>query len=227
MIDLPSLELDTPLTHTEVAELESLSGGIINRPAGTVLIGEDESIDNHALLIQKGVVKVVAGKPRQIVYLRGTGQMVGEMAAIRRKPRSASVIALTDIQALYVPGVRWIEFMFNHPRVALAQIVTLDERLAEATKKNVDSFLASERKLAKALLELESMGVGTRVARGIALRFSQKELAEIAGISIESAKDAIGLLKTRGIVQTGRGELVVCDLDAIDKIARGETTASL
>ena len=227
MVDVPSLRLSTPLIAEELAELEGRSGGVINRPAGTVLIGEDETIDNHALLIRKGVVKVVAGKPRQIVYLRGAGQIVGEMAAIRQKPRSASVIALTDIQALYVPGTRWIEFLVDHPRVALAQIFALDERLAEATRRSVDSFLASERKLAKVLLELDTMGLGASSADGVTFRFSQKDLADIAGISIESAKDTISLLKARGIVQTGRAEIRVRDLAAVGEIARGDATASL
>jgi CRP-like cAMP-binding protein len=227
MVEVASLTLDVPFTEGELADLEAHGSSVINRPAGTLLIGEDEAIDNHALLIRKGVVKVVAGMPRQIVYLRGPGQIVGEMAVIRRKPRSASVFALSDIQALHIPGARWIEFLVEHPRAALAQIYALDERLAEATRKSVDSFLAAERKFAKAILELEAMGLGASSTDGIVFRFSQKDLAEIAGISSESVKDTVSALKVRGVVRTGRIEIAVRDIDAIRAIARGDATASL
>ncbi|SNY15198.1 Crp/Fnr family transcriptional regulator [Paractinoplanes atraurantiacus] len=225
MVDLLSLNLETPLTKEELTSLEASGTGLISRPAGTLLIGEGEVTDDHALLIRKGVVKVLAGSPRRIVYLRGPGQMVGEMAAIRRKPRSASVVALTEVQALHISGARWVQFLVEQPRAALAQIYALDERLAEATRKNVDSFLAAERKFAKSLLELHAMGVGEVTQAGVQLRFSQRDIAEIAGISRESAKDTIGLLKARGVIQTGRSTLTIRDMAAIEAISLGHATA--
>jgi CRP-like cAMP-binding protein len=225
MANVASLRVEVPFTEEELADLEARGSSVINRPRGTLLIGENE-VDDHALLIRKGVVKIVAGAGRQIVYLRGPGEIVGEMASVRRKPRSASVVAMTDVQALHIPGARWIEFLVDHPRAAMAQIYALDERLAESTRKNVNSFLAAERKLAKTILELAGMELGEAGQQGTEFGFSQKDLAEIAGISVESAKDTISQLKARGVLRTGRMQIVIHDLDAIVAIAQGNATAS-
>ena len=88
----PLYEQSHPLlTDEELAGLEEI-GHAIRRSAGNAFMLEGEYGD-FALLIKKGHVKVVAGSPPRIVAIRGPGDMVGEMAAIRRKPRSASAPA--------------------------------------------------------------------------------------------------------------------------------------
>jgi CRP/FNR family transcriptional regulator, cyclic AMP receptor protein len=216
----------TPLlTGEELLVLES-AGRVINRPAGHIFFGEGEQT-NFALLIRKGHVKVVMGKPPRIVAIRGPGEIVGEMAAIRQKPRSASVIALDEVEALLLPAGQWLQFLYEHPRAMHAQLVVADERLDQATRKIVESDLAVERRLAKALVELVSSGVGEHRGDGVRLRFSQQDLATLTGASLDSIKKIIRTLKDEKLIETGRQTLIVHDAAALVEIADGNRTALL
>jgi CRP-like cAMP-binding protein len=213
------------LTEEELLVLESV-GRMINRPAGHVFFREGEDADS-VVLIRKGHVKVVMGKPPRIVAIRGPGEIVGEVAPIRHKPRSASIIALDEIEVLHLPAAEWLRFLYEHPRAMHAQLVAADERLDQATRKIVESDLAIEQRLAKALVELVDSGVGARTTDGVVLRFSQQDLATLTGASLDSVKKIIRTLKDGKLIGTGRQTLVIHDVAALVEIADGNRTALL
>ncbi|MEU1268228.1 Crp/Fnr family transcriptional regulator [Streptomyces sp. NPDC005799] len=221
----PSPESGLPLlVEDEIAVLEDL-GHVLRYPSGSVLFGEGEETD-FALLIRSGHVKVQIGNPPHIVALRGPGEIIGEMAAVRQKPRSASVFALDDVEALYLPATTWLHFLYDHPRAMHAQLIAADERLEEATRKSVESFLGVEQRLAKGLVELTSKELGIQTENGLALRFSQQDLADLVGASRESVTQVIRKFKERGIVTTGRQVITIRDLPSLSRIAEGNFTAS-
>lgn len=214
-----------PLTEGEILSLEA-AGHVIRYPSGSILLGEGEETD-FVLLLRKGHVKVEVGTPARIVAIRGPSELVGEMAAHRRKPRSASVFAIDHVEALYLSAKTWMRFLYDHPRAMHAQLVAAEQRLEEATRKRVESYLGVEQRLAKALVELESKGLGNRTNQGISLQFSQRDLADLVGASRESIVQVIRALKNRDIVKTGRQATILQDLDALRSIARGDITASI
>ncbi|MBV9144224.1 MAG: Crp/Fnr family transcriptional regulator [Pseudonocardiales bacterium] len=205
--------------------LESV-GHVINRPADHIFISEGEDTD-FALLIRKGHVKVVMGKPPRIVAIRGPGEIVGEMAAIRQKPRSASIIALDEVEVLHLPAGEWLRFLYEYPRAMHAQLAAADERLDQATRKIVESDLAIEQRLAKALIELVDSGIGAHSENGVALRVSQQDLATLTGASLDSVKKIIRSLKDGKLIGTGRQTLIIHDVAALMEIADGNRTALL
>jgi len=212
------------LCAEELVELESF-GQTLHRPAGHIFIREGEETD-FALLIQKGHVKVVVGKPPRTVAIRCNGEMVGEMAAVRRRPRSASVIALDDVQVLRLPADEWLKFLYKNPRAMHAQLLAVDERLEQATRKIVDSDLAVEQRLAKALIELVESGIGEPNEGSVVLRFSQQDLATLTGSSLDSVKKIVRAFKNSRIIGTGRQTTIVLDLAFLRKIADGKLTAA-
>ena len=214
-------QLDTQITESELSALQQV-GSHNKYPAGSILLGYGEETD-FALLILQGHVKIVVpGPPTRIIGLRGRGEIVGEMAAIRRKPRSASIFAINDVQALYLAGNKWLQFLHEHPRAALAQLYTADERLAEATRKTVESLLGAQQKLAKAMVELCASGLGTPTNDGIRLAFGQQDLADIAGVGVDSVKQVTKVLREHSIIRTARQATIVRDLAAIQAIAQGD-----
>jgi CRP/FNR family cyclic AMP-dependent transcriptional regulator len=210
------------LTAEELADLEQI-GHTIRRSAGNAFMLEGEYGD-FALLIRKGHVKVVVGRPPRIVAVRGPGDMVGEMAAIRRMPRSASIFAFDDVEALYLPATRWLQFLYDHPRAMHAQWAAQAERTDQATRKIVESELAVGQQLAKALSELADSGIGERTSEGaVELRLSQQDLAAMIGAKkLDSVKKVIRLLKAAGTIATSRQQITVLDLAVLRGIANGE-----
>ncbi len=217
-------EASSFLTAEELTLLEG-AGPVIRYPAGSVLFGEGEETD-FALLMRKGHVKIQVGANGRVVAIRGAGEIVGEMAAVRRRSRSASVLALDEVEALYLPGGTWLDFLYDNPRAMHAQLITAEERLEEATRKTGDSNLGVEQRLAKVLVELTSSGLGTPAPEGIVLRLSQRDLADVVGASRESIVQVIRALKRAGVVATGRQATILRDVDTLGAIARGDMTAS-
>jgi CRP/FNR family cyclic AMP-dependent transcriptional regulator len=225
MVDFSEEKLDVTFTEDELLVLQNAEGvSPVARPANTTIMREGERTD-HAFLIVMGWLKVLSGSPRQTVFLRGPGEIVGEMSAIRRKPRSADVCTLTDVVLFFIPAATWRTFLDEHPRAAKAQMYALGERLEEATRRTTDTFVSAERKIAKAIVELESKDLAVPGPGTLLFPIGQRDLAEIAGTSIESAKDTMRAFRNRSIVRTGRMQIIVSDMDMIRKISHGDATA--
>ncbi|MBV9011299.1 MAG: Crp/Fnr family transcriptional regulator [Pseudonocardiales bacterium] len=213
------------LTKEETLELERV-GSTLRRQAGHTFMREGEDSD-FVLLIRKGTVKVISGKPERIIALRGPGETVGEMGVLLGKPRSATVVAWDDVTVLHVSDIEWRRFVDEHPRAKDALIVELGNRLDEASKKIGDSDLAVERRLAKALAELVERGLTTTHDDGTrSVRLAQKDLATLTGSSVEAVKKAVKVFKDNGLVDTGRLVLCIRDVAALADVADGKPLAS-
>jgi CRP/FNR family transcriptional regulator, cyclic AMP receptor protein len=218
------------VTEAELAILEEI-GYTLHRSAGAPFFMEGEPGD-YGLLIKKGhvaiVTEVASWKPPRIVAIRGPGEIVGEMAISRGKPRSASVIAFDDVEALYLPKARWLDFLYEHPRAMHALWATDAERTSQATGKIVESELAVGQQLAKALVELTDSGLGERTdEKALVLRLSQQDLASLIGAKkIDSVKKVIRQLKAEGAIATGRQQITILDQAILREIANGDRTAS-
>jgi CRP/FNR family transcriptional regulator, cyclic AMP receptor protein len=212
------------LTEDERSDLEAI-GHPIRYTRGSIVLGEGEETD-YALLIRKGHVMVTLGAEDRIVAFRGPGEIVGEMASILREPRSASVFAYLDVEALHLPARTWLQFLYGHPRVMHALLQQTSKRLHEATTKQADlGYLGLEQRLAKALVELEAK-IGEPAPDGRSILLSQTQLAGYVGTSRETVSQLMGTLRHRGILGTGRQKITIYDLEKLDKIANGEATAA-
>jgi CRP/FNR family transcriptional regulator, cyclic AMP receptor protein len=226
-VEDPLYEQGRPLlTDEELTDLEEI-GHTIRRTAGNAFMLEGEYGD-FALLIKKGHVKIAAGRPARIVAIRGPGDMIGEMAAIRRKPRSASVYAIDEVEALYLPAARWLRFLYDHPRAMHAQWAAEAERTEQATRKIVESELAVGQQLAKALIELTDSGIGEHTSQGpVELRLSQQDLAAMIGAKkLDSVKKVIRQLKAAGTLATGRQQITILEPAVLRDIANGDLAVS-
>jgi CRP/FNR family cyclic AMP-dependent transcriptional regulator len=200
----------------------------IHRSAGVPFFMEGE-LGDFALLVRKGHVKVTRGSPPRMIDHRGPGAVVGELAVIFGGPRMASIIAWTDVEAIYLPGAPWKQFLDEHPRANDAAMRNIRDMLDRQTRKNAESDLAVEQRLAMMLVELTETGPGEPgdeeavVLRGV----SQQDLASLIGSKIDSVKKIIGLFRASGIVNTGK-KLVITVLQpgALREIADGNRTVS-
>jgi CRP/FNR family transcriptional regulator, cyclic AMP receptor protein len=214
------------VTDEELPELEKI-GYPIHRPAGVPFFLEGE-LGDFALLIRKGHVKVTRGSPPRIIDVRGPGAIVGELAVKFRRPRNASIIAWDDVEALYLPGDSWKQFLDEHPRADDALMSNVGDMLDRQATKVVESELAVEQRLAKGLTELTESGLGEPTGEGAVVlrRVSQQDLAFLIGAKIDSVKKVIRLLKASAIVDTGRQVITILQPVALREIADGNRTVS-
>jgi CRP-like cAMP-binding protein len=188
-------------------------------PRGAVLFHQGDRSDWVAVLLS-GRVKVAsptAAGGEVVLAIRGPGALLGELSAIDREPRSATVITLEPVLALAV-GVRDFEaYLHAHGRVATLLMRMLTGKLRDADRKRIE-FGAQDitGRVAARLVELaERFGEQTAEGIRIAMPLSQDELAGWTGASREAVSKALRTLRTAGCLRTSRLRVVVLDLAAL------------
>jgi CRP/FNR family transcriptional regulator, cyclic AMP receptor protein len=189
---------------------------------GEVLIREAERSD-WVLLLESGRVKAsshTAGGAEVVLAVRGPGALVGELSAVSREPRSATVQALETVTAYIMPLADFEIFLKEHGRIAYLLMRLIAERLRDADRKRIE-FGAQDTtgRVAARLVELADRfgapAAGEPGAVRIALPLSQDELAGWIGASREAVSKALGVLRTAGWIRTSRLQVVVLDLESL------------
>ncbi|MFQ5776684.1 MAG: aquaporin [Terriglobia bacterium] len=107
--------------------------------AGETLVHEGEDSD-RAFVIERGEVEVRKKDEhgREVVLARlGSPQWVGEMGLLLNQPRSASVVAVTDLQLRPITRENFSHVIAEHPETALEVMRQLSQRLFEADRRLV------------------------------------------------------------------------------------------
>ncbi len=186
---------------------------------GEVIFHEGDD-PGGVLAIVSGRVKVsVAGVGGREVVVRfpGAGELVGDLSAIAERPRSATVTAVDQVEAIAIRAPDFRRFLLEHPRVAPLVFEHMAELLAEADRQRVD-FATRDvtARIAGRLVELaqeagEPGPEGTRIT----LPISQEELAAWTGASREAVARSLHLLRELGWVETRRREITVLSVEAL------------
>ena len=113
---------------------------------GDVVFFEGERGD-AAYIILSGRVAVIKGDWRNPVILgsRGPGEIIGEMALLENKPRSASVVALEPLRLLCVSSTDFHRLLDSVPSLVAHVMSTLSARLRQADQMFSTAFQAEEQ----------------------------------------------------------------------------------
>jgi CRP/FNR family transcriptional regulator len=142
--------------------------------------------------LRRGVLTVAvasADGEQRILAVLGAGELVGEIAMIDGRPRSATVRAVRDCVLTFVSRAAFTAMMSRHPELYRDVVMTLAARLRQSDEDMVaSSFLTVRARIARALLVLarhlgEDEGEG-RVR--IRHKMTQSDLAAMAGVARES-----------------------------------------
>jgi CRP-like cAMP-binding protein len=191
---------------------------------GDVILREgDEGSGAHVLL--SGRAKVVTALPggREVILgLTAPPTMVGDMAALDGGERTASVVAIEDVDTLYLPSASFRDAVARVPGFA-AMLLTLAaarQRLADAQRREFAAYDITGR-VARRVLELaEASSVPVDDGLELTVPLSQEELAEWTAASREAVNRALTTLRGLGWI-AGRGRtIVVRDLDALRDYAQ-------
>ncbi|MDP9066871.1 MAG: Crp/Fnr family transcriptional regulator [Actinomycetota bacterium] len=185
---------------------------------GQTLLGQGETSD-RLILIRAGRVKVAVvdedGR-EAVLAMRGAGEIVGEQAALDGEPRSATVTAVEEVEALLVEAADFDAAAETHPRLLSLLSATVTHRMRTADRKRVEAaWLDVPARIARTLLELAD-AIGERTeGGGVILPLSQRELAGCVGASREAVTRALQQLHERNVVATSRRRLAILDLEAL------------
>lgn len=156
-----------------------------------------------------------------ILGITAPGDVLGEMPMDEEETYSTSAEALTESQLCYLPRERLVQFIQVHPMTGVRLIAALSDALSSARKKAGDLALkGAETRLAELLVQLvRSSGEGTNGTTHVTLAYSRRELAEMIGVSTETAIRLLGKLKRKRLLAAHQRELTITDLDRLSRLA--------
>jgi CRP/FNR family transcriptional regulator, cyclic AMP receptor protein len=209
------------LAADERAELEQL-GSVRRYRRGDVLFHQGDDAGAVLVLISGHVKAAMLNDGREVILaFPGPGELLGELSAIDGQPRSGTVRAVDDVEALVIPGSAFRAFLEHKPRIALVLLRSVIARLRTADRQRVDYAVNDVVvRVAGRLVELcDRFGSEDGSGVHIGLSITQDELAAWVGASREAVAKAMALLRTLGWVQTERRRILVRDLDALRRYA--------
>jgi CRP/FNR family cyclic AMP-dependent transcriptional regulator len=159
-----------------------------------------------------------------LLSIRTGGDSVGELAALDGQPRSASVIAATGVTACVVPQGRFLSLIGASPTAALAVARASATKMRLATRHRIDVTGAPVLQRLARVLEYMVQAYATPCQEGfrIELVLTRAELAGLVGVAEPSLYRALAYLRVRDVLFIRDRHYLVCDLAALEKIARGD-----
>ena len=164
-----------------------------------------------------------------ILHIAVPGDVMGELPQDQTECYSVSAEALTDSQLCYLPRERLVQFVSKHPVVGIRLIEAFSKSLASARKKvRALALKRAENRLAELLMQL-AVAAGEPMKNGstrMRLDYSRRELAEMIGVSTETAIRLLGRLKQKRANTTQHRELIITDAEKLARLANHDNIAT-
>ena len=189
--------------------------------AGAVVFREGDASDT-CYVIRAGHARAVLEHPdgRSITLAQfGPGEIFGELAMLGEEPRSATVEAIEETEAIAILGPDMRRLLREHPEISIRLIASLGRRLRETNDRlSRQSFQTVQSRVASVLAHLVAGARDEGAADGdVLITATQSDLAQLAGSSRESASRFLAVLERAGIITQGRGRLTVHDAAALER----------
>lgn len=166
-----------------------------------------------------------------IIDIATPGTILGELGLDDGDTFSASAEALTEAQLSFLPRERLVKFLERHPKTSVQLVATLSRALAATRRKAGELALKrADARLADLLLRLDDGACRDADANGtprlIRLGYSRRELADMIGVSTETAIRLLAKLKRSKIITIEDEGVAVLDLERLTRLAHhGNLTA--
>lgn len=195
-----------------------------------ILIREGD-VTKDVFLLLDGWVKVT-GVPADgrtvLLAIRTGGDVVGELAAMDDRPRSASVAAATGVAARVIAQAHFLSFLEAHPVALLAVSRSISAKMRLATRHRIEATGAPVlQRLARVLLYLAEF-YATSCPYGLLIDapLDRSDLAALVGVSEPSLYRALSHLRDENVLVTRDRRCVIVDVALLEKIARDEAPSA-
>ena len=210
----------------EMAELVGL-GHVVPYAPDTLIFDKGDPGDCLYAVLKGQIGIHTSSEDGKVMILNflDPGAVLGEIALIDGKPRTAGATALRPTELFRIDRAAFIPFLERHPRLAIRLMGVLCDRLRWVSESIEDAvFHDVPRRLAKKLLMLaESYGQPTPAGLRITQPVSQENLASMLGVTREMVNKSLKALKAANAITYTKGFLVLTNVELVRDMA-GEAT---
>jgi CRP/FNR family transcriptional regulator, cyclic AMP receptor protein len=185
-------------------------------------LGRERRVGNGQVLFKRGdpgssMMAVLRGHVRigtysedgreVILNIIEPGGVVGEMALLDGKERSADATAMGDGALLVIERRDFLPFLERNPQVAVRLLEVLCDRVRRVSAMVEDIvFLNLPGRLSRLLLKLAELhGKDTNGGRRIEVKLSQRDLGNLIATSRESVNKQLRAWQDEGLITFERG----------------------
>lgn len=199
------------------------------KPGEAILEPGEES--THVVLLLNGSARVQAAAETggfALLGVRFGGDLIGEMAALERRTRSALVTAGTRTGTRMVRTGDFLDFLTRHTDAAIELTRMINARLHWANRRRLDNaeHPAPDR-VRRVLLEVvQNCGVTDEDGNHrLGTPLSHDDLASLAGVRRRTVEKVLRDLEQQGVLLRRYRQVVVTDLPQLrQKAARAAST---
>jgi CRP/FNR family transcriptional regulator, polysaccharide utilization system transcription regulator len=214
-----------------VEELDAFHGcGVSSLYKPRQVIFHEDTPATGLYILCRGAVKLYQSDRfgRQYTLdIAAPGDVLGEIPADPGACYSTSAEALTDSQLCFLPRDSLVAFIRKHPMTGVRLLEAFSKTVSTARKRvRALALKRAESRLAELLMQLAHAG-GEPLADGstkLQLGYSRRELAEMIGVSPETAIRLLGRLKSKRAITTRRRELIITDSEKLARLANHESS---
>jgi CRP/FNR family transcriptional regulator, cyclic AMP receptor protein len=191
---------------------------------GAVLFREGDVGDALYLLV-KGLVKlskVDLGGHEKTLALLQPPEFFGEMALLGHATRSATALALAQVETLMLFRDDFERLLTAYPTININLTTTLANRLRGMDDEaQVLSYKDAPGRVAYVLLRLYRSGVVELDRSEAVVRLTHQDLANLAGTSRETVTRALKALEQEGVIETRPKEVTILDAEGLEEVLHG------
>jgi len=218
---LPKTEFLKAASDDLLSILNSVST-VIDLPSSEVLFSEFDEGD-ALYIVQKGAIEISTisedGRKLGLEIMRA-GAVFGEIALFDPGPRTATASAMEPTQLLQVRNSDVLREIHQRPELSVELLRLAGTRMRWMNMQLHEYvFLALPARLARKVLHLTLDATGPSKTHNL----SQTDLADFTGATREAVSKTMSVWKHKGIIETGRGKLMILDRPALHQIAGLET----
>jgi CRP-like cAMP-binding protein len=180
----------------------------------------DGAPSTHTLIMLAGLVKVtrtsIDGR-EVIIELRGSGNILGELAAIDSSPRSAAITVIEEVDALVIQASDFRQILLDNGQIAFAVLEVVADKLRQSTDRRLEAGVGNaQARLCNRLVELAGDTLpSTDGVIEVKSPLTQQELADWIGVSRDAVVLAMRRIRELKWVETGRRTIRILDLEAL------------
>jgi CRP/FNR family transcriptional regulator len=174
----------------------------------------------HFFLVKRGVIKIAALGPSNrevLLSFRHPGDVFGELALVDDSPRDHLAKAHEDSLICALNRDVILRLARESPDVAL-RVLTMMGRRVKQFRSRIEqlSYKSAATRIARALIDLaEEHGVQDSRGTVIAFKLSQRDLADLVGLTRETVNVILHDLQQRKLLEADRRVIRILDIDRL------------
>jgi CRP-like cAMP-binding protein len=212
---LAKIEIFKGLSIADRQQLASLLTVKSFGPDETIFLQGEEG--DGLYILRNGKVKICSydQQGNELIFcFLSSGDLLGEIALLDGRPRSASVIAVKYTDALYLQREKFLGFLRSSPQAFMDIIINLCKTLRRLSSRLEEaSFLNVSGRLARNLMTISFVDDNSQNCI-----ISQEELAKVVGASRVMVNKVLNSFSDMGIIKQERNRIIILDQNELKRI---------